>query len=97
MPSNCARVIQTVKKWLGHPELAVSRIDVLPDLWLRFGQAGIPFCNDAVNNLIALLKAEFEPAVKVRLQTADFCPIELAPLKSVGDVCDTIDQSEAGQ
>ena len=100
MASNCGRVIGTVRGWGPIPPgTAISRADVLIDLWLRHGQHGVAFCTDAVNDLIRRLVDEFRnpPAVHLKLLAADFCPPDLPLLKTVGDLCDAVDQSEAAQ
>jgi hypothetical protein len=90
-------VIATVREWARVPDdKGISRADVLADLWVRHGQGGLAYCTDAANDLLDRLIREFRkpPAAKLKFQTADFCPQESAPLKTIADVCTAVDQSE---
>jgi hypothetical protein len=82
-----------VRKWARvPPEVPISTDRVLFDLWTRFGSS-LPYCDSAVADLIERIVGEF-PERKIRMKAVDFCPPETAPIRTVGELCRAVTQSE---
>lgn len=93
MADDCTRVKQVVRAWARVPdEVPISTARVLFSLWTQFGPS-LPYCTAGVEDLINRIIAEF-PELKIRLKSSDFCPPESAALRTVGDLCTAVSQSE---
>ena len=91
---NCSRVKKVIRVWAQMPaDVPVSTQRVLLNLWTEFGQS-FPFCTPAVEDLINRLVEEFAE-LKIKFKSGDFCPPESAAIRSVGNLCDAVVQSEA--
>ena len=93
MPDICTRATRVVRKWARvPPEVPISTERVLFDLWTRFGSS-LPYCDSGVADLIERIVNEF-PERKIRMKAVDFCPPETAAIRTVGDLCRAVTQSE---
>jgi hypothetical protein len=82
-----------VRAWARVPaDVPLSTDRVLFDLWTRFGPH-LPFCDNAVSDLINRIVAEF-PERDIRMLPTDFCPPETAAVRTIGDLCRAVSQSE---
>jgi hypothetical protein len=93
MADDCTRVRRVVRAWARVPaDVPLGTERVLSDLWLQSGSS-LPFCDNAVSDLIDRIIAEFRE-LDIRMRANDFCPAETATVKTVGDLCMAVSQSE---
>ncbi|MFN0101447.1 MAG: hypothetical protein ACKV2U_05075 [Bryobacteraceae bacterium] len=93
MADNCTRVKRVVRAWAGVPaEVPISTARVLSNLWIEFGPS-LPYCDAAVADLIGRIVEEFTE-LKIRLKSTDFCPPESAAIRTVGDLCNAVTETE---
>ena len=91
---NCTRVKKVVRAWAQVPaDVPISTQRVLFNVWTEFGQS-FPFCTPAVEDLISRLVEEFDE-LTIKFRSADFCPPESAAIRSVGNLCDAVSESES--
>ena len=93
MPDDCTLVKRVVRAWARVPaDVPLSTDRVLFDLWIQFG-SGLPYCENAVSDLIDRIIAGF-PERDIRMRPGDFCPPDSASIRTIGDLCRAVSQSE---